>query len=191
MDLSEIVAMQDVDEPIWTDTLPDRPTDIPHDDRKQATPGLMTSSGLEDFLQLVKEDLRDWLDDEVGTKLKQRGPRPTIIATHTYAAKSWRANTYNVDRALRLVTKRSDRSRVVVTNWGPGVLYLAAATDSNATQPSPNMIQVAPPGIGVPGITTASNSREFRTQDEIWAFPATIGTSQVVDVQDEYGEPEH
>lgn len=183
---------QDVNDPIW----PSEPVN-PDVGPAREQDGIRTLHGALDLLQHVEEDLLSWIENSTEVGPGHRPPRkrdkPHIIDTVARAAKSWRGVTWNVGTSLsggiKIVEERDDRIRVVITNWGPGILYLSHESGSGTAEPQINTIQIPPPGTGAAG-SILSNFRELRSKGEIWAFPATPGTPQTVDVQDEYGLPE-
>jgi hypothetical protein len=185
MELDEIATAQDVQDPVWASELPDPAFDHP----KRGHPGVRTIHDSKlDLLQEVVDEVGEWVERE-GHKLPHKPDHPAIIDTRPWPAFSWHGSTFSIDEEKRIVTKRPDRFRVVITNWGPGILYLSAET-ANRNAASPAFVQVPPPGGGAAGTGVSQNSRQFFTQGEIWASPAIAGTAQVVDVQDEYGIPE-
>jgi hypothetical protein len=153
--------------------------------------GMINMHGLRDFLTHVVEELEDWVEREtehgVGHQFPRKHDKPTVIDVRPRPSASWRGVTYNVDRELQIVVARDDRLRVIITNYGPGDLYVSHDTQSLGTNPAPNVIRIPAPGAA--GANTGQRCwREFYTKKDIWAFPAVVGTAQAVDVQDEYGE---
>lgn len=197
LDLSDISA--DVNDPIWaSETITPPAIGHSHGDTRHSMDGVRTIHGPLDLLQEVVEETDQWISRETqegpGHKPARTPDKAIIIPVINRAAKSGRANTYdvgkesgNVGNGVKILTARPDRIRAVVTNYGPGVLYLAFRTDATGVNPEPNMMQIPDPATAKTG---QSCSREIRTGAELWAFPNTVGTSQLCDVQDEYGYPE-
>lgn len=184
-ELSMETGGQHVEDPIWPSQLAEPPA---VEVQTHGHPGIDTIHGFADMLQRVEEKVNDWIGREDSPeRWPRRHDKPMIIATFMPASKSWRGVTFNVDREQKIVTARPDRTRVRITNWGPGILYLAHDTQSGGN-PQPNSIQVPAPSAG--SFNTQLNYRDFYTAGDVWAFPNTVGTAQVVDVQDEYGVPE-
>lgn len=180
---------QDIHDPIW----PSAPLDpAVGPDMRHAHDGLRTVSGLIDFLHGLEEDLHGWIEREsqegVGHRPPRTKERPRIIDTYARGSRSWRGESIDVGAVasggVRLVIARDDRTRVVVTNWGPGDLYVSH--ESGTVKAATNAVKIPAPGPDNT-VTGISNSREFRTTGELWGFANAPGTSQKVDVQDEYG----
>jgi hypothetical protein len=186
---------QDVNDPVW----PSEPADTAVGTMSTGHHhgGLRTVTGAIDLMHNVVEEVDEWIGRDT-----QEGPghipprkrdKPMLLEVFNRSTKSWRAVTWNVGNTasggMKIVESRPDRLRVVVTNWGPGILYLSHDSGSGLTEPQTNTVQVPPPGPDATK-TGQQNWREFRTQGEIWAFPAAPGTPQLCDVQDEYGPPE-
>ena len=111
---------------------------------------------------------------------KFRGP---VIDTFARASDTWRGNTYDIGTSnaglgIKVGQPRSNRARIVVTNWGPGIAYVGRDSNGGAAAQM-NVVQIP-----------VNGSREFRHADEIYAFPAIPGTSQIVDTVDEFGYPQ-
>lgn len=198
LDLEDIA--QDVNDPIWaSETITPPGIGHSHGDTRHSLDGVRTAHGKLDLLQEVVEETADaWIGRETEHGPGHRPPRtpdkPLIVDTFPRAAKRGRANTFdvgkesgNVGNGVRILTERADRSRAIITNYGPGALFLAFRTDATGLNPEPNMMQIPDPATAKTG---QSCSREIRVQAEVWAFPAVVGTSQLVDVQDEYGYPD-
>ena len=180
-------AEQDVTDPVWPSAPlePDVQNVRTHNDADPDTGEVRTLSGALDFLTNVVEDVFDIPDNDKTTpKVDGRHRGPTVDVNQR-AATSWRGGTFDIQAVggTKIVSERDDRTRVVVTNHGPGVAYLSA--QKGGVISGPNMLRLADPTV-----SPALSVREFRTADEIWAYPAVAGTSQLVDVQDEYGAPE-
>lgn len=141
------------------------------------------ATGVLEFVDNLVEEFFD-VPKEPKASGNGRGP---VLDVQNRAATSWRGTTFTVSASggIKVVTERDDRTRVVVTNWSTGIVYLGPATGAAAG--TPNTIQLA---AYDPAAPTSMNSREFFTADEIWAYPAVAGTPQIIDVQDEYGVPE-
>lgn len=169
----DYMGNQDVNDPVW----PSGPLQPPVEGHPME---VRTNGGGLDLLQHVVEDVENYVEhmaDGAGHKRKSE-QKMRVVAVVSLPSTDWRAITYNVDREFKLVENRDDRTRVIITNYGPGVLYLSH--DSVAIGVAqPNQLQVPVNGF-----------RELRTTREIWATPAVAGTPQVVDVQDEYGLPD-
>lgn len=198
LDLADIA--QDVNDPIWaSETVAPPGITHSHGDTRHSMDGVRTSHGKLDLLQDVKEESPSaWIARETEHGPGHIQPRaldkPFVVDVYVRAAKRGRANTFdvgkespNVGNGVKILTERPDRMRAIVTNYGPGVLYLAFRTDATGVNPEPNMMQIPDPAVAKTG---QSCSREIRVQAEVWAFPAVVGTSQIVDVQDEYGYPD-
>jgi hypothetical protein len=148
-----------------------------------------------DLLHTIAEDVEQWWEqgkDEPRTWPPHASQKPIVIPVQTQAANSWRGDSAQLGaQGLRLAESRDDRVRAVVTNWGPGIVYVAHQSLSDyagvaSAQIPTNAIQIPPPGGGAAGTGVAQNFREFRSKGEIWVYPAT-GQTPVVDIQDEYG----
>lgn len=199
LDLLDVAA--DVNDPIWASetVAPPGITQHSHGDTRHSMDGVRTIHGPLDMLQEVVEEAADaWVGRDTqegpGHKPPRTPDKAMVIPVVHRAAKSGRANTYdvgkesgNVGNGVRILTQRDDRIRAIVTNYGPGTLYLAFRTDASGLNPEPNMMQIPDPAVAKTG---QSCSREIRVAAECWAFPAVVGTSQLCDVQDEYGYPE-
>ena len=182
---------QDVNDPVWESEVP-AITGIVDDSRSMhelgsAEPVRTISNGL-DFMHGLVEDIQEWIERETEHGAGHNYPRsrrqPDPIAVWEHRASSWRGVTFNTDNfegSFRIAEKRPDRVRVIIVNWGPGILYLSADSAGLTSQPRVNCVQVP--------ISTATlwAPRIFEHRDEIWAIGAVSGTAQVVDVQDEYG----
>lgn len=175
-----------VNDPIWATSGPEITSDVRDPSNMhelgEHSPIRTLSDGL-DFLQGVKDDIDHFVEHEIEQAKGHR--HPTImqdecpIPIRQTLAASWRAVTFNIDGSqgpIRIVERRPDRYRVVITNWSNAILYLSADSAALSGPPRINQIQVPP-----------NSSREFKHRDEIWAAPAVSGTGQIVDVQDEYG----
>lgn len=77
----------------------------------------------------------------------------------------------NPPNGQRIVWDRPGRTRVVVTNYGPNVLWVS--TDGGVGPQSPNAVQIP-----------VNGSREFRVTCELWAGSFAGGTQ--FDIQDEF-----
>ena len=199
LDLADIA--QDVNDPIWASetVAPPGITTHSHGDTRHSMDGVRTAHGALDLMQHVREESPSaWIARETehgpGHIQPRANDKPLIVDIFPRAAKRGRANTFdvgkespNVGPGVRILTERSDRLRAIVTNYGPGILYLAFRSDAIGLNPEPNMMQIPDPATAKTG---QSCSREIRVQAELWAFPNTVGTSQIVDVQDEYGYPD-
>ena len=171
---------QDPNDPVWADS-DFEPAGYPRVGHEGHA--VRTISGALDTLGHVVDELTEWVERESPEGPAHRRPRdkakPMAIPTVRVPSESWRANTYDVGtgiagiQGIRIVVRREDRTRVVVTNSSAAVVKLAADSTSGGSQ---NVITLA-----------AGTSREFYTKDEIWAYPNTPGTAQLIDVQDEYG----
>ena len=176
---------QDVTDPVWP-SAPVEPdvqqVDIQNPDPEGRTE-IRLLDGVLDFVDDIVEEVFD-VTPEPKPSGNGRGP---VLDVQNRAATSWRGTTFSVDSpgGIKVVTERDDRTRVVVTNWSTGIVYLGPATGGGPGMP--NCVQLA---AYAPATPTSMNSREFRTADEIWAYPAVAGTAQLIDVQDEYGAPE-
>lgn len=171
-------TVQDVNDPVW----PSEPVEpvanaVPID----TEPGheIRTIHGPLDLLQHVEEETLALFGHDSGRDEDQRFVKQPskVLPVADVLADSWRGVTYTVQAGcIRIVPKRDDRMRVLVTNTSAGILVL-----------SHESINVGSPG----GISLAAGlTREFRTKGEIWVSPAVVGTPQTCDVQDEYGVPE-
>lgn len=198
LDLADIA--QDVNEPIWaSETVTPPGIGHSHGDTRHSLDGVRTAQGALDLMHtVIEEPSHAWISRETEHGPAHRPSRtpdkPLVIDVYPRAAKSGRANTFdvgkespNVGPGVRILTERADRMRAVVTNYGPGALFLAFRSDAAGLNPEPNMMQIPDPATAKTG---QSCSREIRCRAELWAFPAVVGTSQLVDVQDEYGYPD-
>jgi|1185.fasta_scaffold00006_33 hypothetical protein len=87
-------------------------------------------------------------------------------------ADSWTSSVFTLGaNPAQIIRERADRLRVIVYNWGPGIVYLSNDSSGNVQ----GSIQVA-----------VNGNREIRSRGAVWAVP-TLGSSPVVDVQDEWG----
>lgn len=173
---------QDVNDPVWesqpVDTAVDAIAGTEH-------PGVIrTVTGVLDTLADVAEAGADaWLDSEgpnsPGHKARRgavRGfPPDVLVLQRSCANVRFTTYTLNISDGVQVLLPRSDRMRAVITNWGPGTVYLGHDSGSGLNEPQPNVAQIA-----------AGASREVRASAAVWAF-AQSGASPVVDVQDEYG----
>lgn len=136
--------------------------------------------GVLDFVDDIVEDFFDTRTTETPLDRAQKSTHAAkVLDVAERAATSWRAGQFNVSAqgGTKIVSERDDRRRVVVTNWGPGICYLSH--EKGALITGTNVVQIP-----------VNGSRTFNHADEIWAYPAVVGTTQSVDVQDEYGTPE-
>lgn len=176
---------QDITDPVW----PSMPVEALAEETRHEKESVRLLSGALDLLHHVKEEI-DYVD---GPEHVVRGigrQRPKVLPVIRVPADSWRANTYDVghgviDGPMRILQQRGDRTRAVIVNWGPGVLYLSH--DSNT-------LQGTLPGVGTIQVPVSTATfyapKELYTGGEVWAYPTAVGTTQIVDVQDEYGWPE-
>lgn len=175
-----------VDDPVWTtDIQGPTPTDDEGGDLGgSAHEGLRTIGGLIDLLHGVEQDIYGWVERETDKGrdgqnefLRQFLREPDKpVRTEEQAPKNWRATTYtNLNPTGTKILEEADRTRAVIVNWGPGIVYLTHDGNGQALQ---NSIQVP--------ISTATffAPRELRTQGVVYAIPAT-GTTPVIDVQEE------
>lgn len=176
------IAHQDVNDPVW----PSEPLDYGSSQQAgrhgHAHEGVRTVSGLIDLMTDVRDELHEWIEresDGPGHRPHRKHDKPITVATYVRAAKSCRCNSFNIDQGKRILERRADRTRAVITNWSSGIVYLTHQSDAAAALPESNMVQVAP-----------NASRTFYMTGELWAYPAVNGTAQLIDVQDEYGRPE-
>ena len=166
---------QDIDDPIW----PSEPVAAPAT-AEQLEHGheIRTIHGPLDLLQHVEEEAIAFFEGHTEHDLEKRflkQPR-MVLPIATALSDNWRGVTWTVVQSTRIVERRDDRMRVVITNTSAAVMLLSA---DSLNPGSPGAITIA-----------AGASKVFLTKDEIWATPNVIGTAQTVDTQDEYGIPE-
>lgn len=169
-------TVQDINDPVWPSmpVTPDEtviPVDLEHGHE------LRTIRGPLDLLQHVEEEIADVFEhhsehDEEQRFLKQAAK---VLAVANVLANSWRGVTFSIAACTRIVPKRDDRMRVLVTNTSAAVVTLS---HESVNPGSPGVITLA-----------AGATREFKTAGEIWVSPNVLGTAQTVDIQDEYGVP--
>lgn len=181
----ESAGGQDPNDPVWVSHVPD-PTgaDDPRSPNNMHElgehPGIRTLHNLLDLLHDVVDDGGEgaWQDRENGLGHRlSRKPRRTVFDVYSLPSMSWRATTITVpvgvanQSGAEYVKARADRHRVVITNWGPGVVY---ASHDTAVTGAPNTVQIP-----------VNGSREFRHSASVWLV-AAVGTAPVVDIQEEY-----
>lgn len=181
-EFDEVSKDQNVEDPVWPsaplepDVQTIRVPTAPFAPDPEASGEVRLIDGVLDFMEEVAEEI--FSPDKEPEKKDSRYKAP-VLDVQERAATSWRATSYNIASGggTRILTARDDRVRAIVSNWGPGIAYLSHVTGSNIG--GSNVIQIP-----------VNGTREFRTADEIYAYPAVAGTTQIVDVQDEYGKPE-
>lgn len=185
---------QDVNDQSWTEHLPDLqvPNNLLYANQGHSHDGVRTSHGPLDLMQAVEDKVEEYLHEDIGhgeaNMVRPIRQRPRTIDVVTRPAKSWDGRTYTIDQEKRIAAPREDRIRVVITNYGPGTVYLshesAAGSSSAAQMPTPGVIAIPAPG---PDATKTGQQcfRELRSRGEIYALPGT--TIPIIDVQDEYG----
>lgn len=114
--------------------------------------------------------------------------KPHKMHVDARGADLWSAKTDSTQTspaAERIVWERETRRRVIVTNLGPGALFVSHDSgnlvNSAGTGATNGAVTIPAPAGGV------VFSREFRTTGELWAASAT-GQVTVFDLQDEFDE---
>jgi hypothetical protein len=156
-------------------TDPDAPENMMDRHRVDA---IRTLSGMLDFLQNL-DDSYDWQADHDPESLGHRRPaaKPKLdkVETVPLGGARVRADTFSIDKPERIVSERLDRTRLLITNRSAGTVYLSGFTGMQAGA----QLGVYELGAGL--------TLEVRTQHEIWAASAVVGTPQVVSIWDEFG----
>lgn len=170
----------DIDDPTWDPAFNVGEGAMSFGETGHSQESVRTTHGALDLLHAVREEVTEFVDREMGEAHRREEwppnqPRPKVVQTFPHCADNWRGVTYTLAVETHIVVARDDRTRVVVTNWGPGVVYVARDTGTGLNEPQFNAVQIAVGG-----------TREFRTRGDLWAFPAA-GQLPVVDVQDEFG----
>lgn len=186
-------GIRDLDDPDWTNHVAFVPPGTAVDG---VHPGVRLINEAIDFLHGLEDDIEDWWKHQVehGKRPPETLPaflksvmpyKPNAILMYSEAAESHDLNTFTIDVTAKaslgqgyteIVRPRRDRFRVVVTNWGPGILWVSS--DTNFSAGNPNAAQIPVNGF-----------REFRSKGPLYATP-TAATIPVCDVQDEYGYEE-
>lgn len=187
-----------LDDPQWYRNLDINTVAADSHDMMDSNPAIRTLGGALDFLHGVEHELADWWKHEVEEGrtppdqlpewLRKNLPyRPNkfqgtvdVEASEDVDLSTYVVGTQNSSDYTMIARPRQDRFRVIVTNWGPGILYVAHQTTALTISPTSatgngNWVQIA-----------VNASREFRTRAVLYAFP-TSGQTPTVDVQDEFG----
>lgn len=174
---------QNVDDPIWHESEPGFAVE---DVAVRTNHG----HGLLDLVHAVKEGVDDWIDRELEDSAPNRRwppgkPKQRPVNTHEVGADNWYARTVNIAAAqpTHLVVRRPDRSRVIVRNLGTAIVYLSPLPIDVQTGPPRNVVQL----LAQASPTGPFDTREFKHKGDVWAY--ALG-STVLDIQDEYGDPE-
>lgn len=170
---------QDIEDPIWASEPVEPHVGAPFDRHQHG--GVRTAHGAIDLMHHVEDEVIDWIerDTQEGPGHKPRHARESarIIETMPISTTRWRGDVFVVTStdSITIAQFREQRTRVVITNQGPNVVYVGHDDLIN-------------PSVAIPGPAIAVNgSREFRTAAQIVCIAASGGTNQsVVDVQDEY-----
>lgn len=173
----DIERVGQIDDPIQSD-VPFEPNVGP--DSGHEFDGLRTLSGLLDLMHDVVEEFDEWVERETphGPGHKRMPPRskPVVIPVRTLAAAHYRVVTFVLQAPETLVaTAREDRTRLVITNYGPGTVFYSDTTASNAAGPQMGQGQIP-----------VGSSREMFHQDRVYVFP-TAANVPTIDVHEEYG----
>lgn len=171
----------DLDNPAWLTDVPGViPSQSEQDDHGSSHHGVRTHSGHLDLLHGIGEDIHGWVEREedkgrdipnawVKSNIPVRSQAVTVV---TRRPNRWRAFSYAaISSGVKILDNDMDRTRAIVTNWGPGILYLSH--DSGSGPGAPNAIQVP-----------VNGTREFQHDGAVWAFPAAASTP-AFDVQEE------
>jgi hypothetical protein len=147
--------------------------------------GLRTIHGVIDLLHGIASEWDEWVDREQMKGRDAMNPwlaahlklKEEVVRTSEKRPEVWRCVTYTGLGATgtKIADGGNDRSRLVVTNWGPGIVYLSH--DSNA-QVGQNVIQVPVSSA------TFYAPREMFHDGDVYAIPAS-GQTPVIDVLEE------
>jgi hypothetical protein len=189
------VEQNTLDDPQWYRDLDINTVAADSHDMSDSHPAIRTLGGALDFLHGLEHDLTKWWQHEVeeGRTPPDQLPdwirrnlpfQPTKITVSAIpeASEDVDFSTFTLgavaNQAFQMVVRpRQDRIRAVITNWGPGVIYVSHLTvpPSSVTAGDSNMAQIA-----------VGSSREIRSRGTVYAYP-TPGSAPVIDVQDEFG----
>ena len=161
-----IADMQQVDDPFDT---------YPGDGR---TPTVRTSSGDLDFIH-VTDSISELFPHDKGMPDKAPKHKLDAVRTRELGADFWRARTLTVFPQMGnpILTESSKRRYAVLTNYGPGLVYLSAVGNSGVG--ASNLIRLPISGAAFDA------PRRIDTRDNIWAI-AAVGTTATVEVYETF-----
>jgi len=173
VDEAYILDAQDPNEPVWesdSNIAGMQGVDDPNDQWQESTPMIRNASGMIEFLNDIKEDVVNFLEDDKPPL--QRKPKLEAIRTRELGSDKWRAGVRQVDATGPdcIVTESQYRRKVTLVNYGPQVAYLSAITSQAG---APNTIQLPVSGAGFWAPITIC------TRDNIYAICPAAGTAAI------------
>jgi len=157
-----IATMQEVDDPF--DTYPGT----------GKTPTVRTTSGELDFIDVV-EAVGELFTHETTPRDIVRKSKLDPVRTRELGSDKWRARTTAVNAQMGnpILTESSKRRYAILTNYGPGLVYLSAVGNSGPA--ASNTIRLPISGVAFDA------PRRIDTRDNVFAVSA-VGTSAVVEI---------
>lgn len=189
------IQPHDVDDPDWGAFTPDGSA-MAFDHDTHGSHGILTIHGLYDIMHHLKEEAADevraWMEagereEELPEWLRQvlpiPEPHPIRVVSNTLPSRAFHTVTYAIPAAGQptLVSNRSDRNRVIITNQGVNPALFSFTDDANNINVAGETAWAAIPNGALPG-----NPRELRSGGKIWMY-SVLGTQ--VDLQEEYDFP--
>lgn len=159
-----------------------------HGDSDPDQSEIRLSSGILGFLEaLLEEGMPEHkLPPELVAALKSKPHKMHVDGRGSDLFSVTTQTTPTGPAPIRVAYARESRRRIVITNYGPGTLWISHSSGNliNLTTgfgPTSESIAIPPPGGGV------NFFRELKTTAEIWCA-ANVGNNTVYDVLDEFDE---
>jgi hypothetical protein len=172
-------AAQDPNEPKWASdaTIAEmQEVDDPYDTYPGTgkTPTVRTISGELDFIH-IPETIKGLFGAEPVAQEKVAKHKLDPVRTRELGSDKWRPRTVAVNPQMSnpILTQSSRRRYAILTNYGPGLVYLAAVGNSGPAAPNTVRLPISGPAFDAP--------RRIDTRDDVWAI-AAVGTTAVVEV---------
>jgi len=155
-----IAEMQQVDDPY--DTYPGT----------GRTPTVRTTSGELDFIEAAEELL---FGEERTVRDKPKPHKLDPVRTRELGSDKWRGRTTTIlpQMANPILTESSRRRYAILTNYGPGLVYISAVGNSGVAALNTVRLPISGVAFDAP--------RRIDTKDNIWAV-AAAGTTAVVEI---------
>lgn len=189
----------DLDNPEWVASLDISPVaNADRHDMHDRNPAIRTLNGALDFFSGLEHDLSeiiqdeiakgklppealpDWIKDNLPYRINKIEVTADQNPSAAFACQTFTIPAQSVQQAPILVSIRSDRVRLILTNTGANPAYFGHQDDVNTTTPSAGEMDWAL----IPVLGAGTFQREIRALGKVYVF-SPLGTT--IDIQEEYG----